>query len=141
MTWSIIKQKNINPNFEMIDNVLKRLNGMFDSRDVYHHSAFRSEMFEFTYQKDDCKREAWEITFMGKTVACGGGFGLDYDSFYDEDYVFLTKENEEFIYKMAYDGAIETISNNLFFISYSDVPKEEKNKWIDIIKNGIDLEK
>lgn len=135
MSWHMLKQKNIQPDFEMVDNILKKLNGVFDAYDFYHHSNTEHEMFEFTYQKDDYRREAWQITFMGKTVASGGDFGLD--DFYEDDYVFLIKENAEKIYNCAYHGAIDYVVNILKYVSYSEISKDFKEDWINTINNGI----
>lgn len=137
MTWSKLKQRDIQPDFEMIDNILKKLNGVFDAYDFYHHASVGHEMFEFTYQKDDYRREAWQITFMGKTVASGGTFGLDYDDFYEDDYVFLINENADLIFNQAHDGAIGHVTTILQYVSVSEIPKESKQNWITIINNGI----
>jgi hypothetical protein len=137
MTWSIIKGQNINPDFEMIDKVLSTLNSVFDAYDFFHHSS-NGEMFEFTYQKDDFRREAWQITFMGKSVVSGGMFGLDYEDFYEDDYLFLNKENEEKIYNHAYNNAVEYISKTLQYVAFANISKEIKLNWINIINTGID---
>jgi len=136
MTWNVVKGKNINPDFEMVDEILKKLNGVFDTYDIFHHSS-NSEMFEFTYQKDDSRREAWQITFMGNSVVSGGMFGLDYEDCYEDDYLFLIKENEEKIYSHAYDGTINYISKILQYVAFADIEKENKETWINIINDGI----
>lgn len=137
MSYSIIKEKNINPDFNMIDRILLKLNSIFDNYELFHHSS-NSEMFEFTYQKNDLKTEAWQITFLGQTVVSGGEFGLCYDDFYEDDYLFLIQENEGIIYNKAYNGAIEYISKLLEYVSFANISREYKDNWINIINNGIE---
>lgn len=136
--WSIKKQKNIEPDFNVANNIIKRLNAEFDPLDYYHHSHSLEEMFEFKYTINNHRSEAWEIRFMNFCVANGGGgeWGLDYEDSYEEDYIFLKKENEEKIYNIAKNNAIQTISQILKYVSFSDIDENEKNNWINIINEG-----
>ena len=136
--YSVKSQKEIKPDLEMMERVIKRLNEKFDPNDMYHHSSAATEMFEFQYHKDSHKREAWQIVFMGYyTVVSGGLFGLDYDDCFNEDYLFLDAKNERKIFMLAVNGAVGVISDMIKFMAYSDVSENNKQMWIDTLKEGI----
>lgn len=135
--WSITLQKEIIPDIKMATEIVYELNCVFDSFDVFHHSSSSTEMFDFHYGTDSKRREAWEITFLGRTVASGGGFGMDYDDCYDEDYVFLIPDNRAKIYNEAYQGAIGIVNSFLNIVSISDISSDTKRNWINIIEKGI----
>ena len=137
--WSINRQERITPNIEMIEQIINKLNCDFDSYDIYHHSSSSTEMFEFTFKSDSSKRERWEITFLGKCVASGGGgtWGADYEDCYEDDYITLTEDNKDKIYEMSYNGAIGVITDLLRMVSYANIDKKHKENWIDLIQKGI----
>ena len=137
--WSITRQTNVRPDFEMVECIIHKLNCEFDAYDLWHHSTARTEMFEFKYYLTSLRDEAWEILFMDKCVASGGGgvWGADYDDFHESDYITLTKDNKDKIYEMAYNGAIGVITDLLNMISYAHIDKSHKENWIDIINKGI----
>jgi hypothetical protein len=123
------------PDLKMIESILVELNDIFDSVDLYYHST-GCNMFEFDYKIDGNRRECWQITFMGNNVTSGGMFGMDYDYFYEDDYLFLIPENRNKIFDMAYTGAIEYISKMLEYVSRAEISLRDKGKWIDIINSG-----
>lgn len=99
--YSINRQETINPDFDMINRIVDKLNSKFDPNDAYHHSNAESEMFEFQMKIDDKRREAWQIVFMGHhTVASGSFFGFDYSDCQEEEYITLEGKNERKIYIM-----------------------------------------
>lgn len=72
--YSINRQETINPDFDMINRIVDKLNSKFDPNDAYHHSNAESEMFEFQMKIDDKRREAWQIVFMGHHTVASGSF-------------------------------------------------------------------
>lgn len=136
--YSVELQREVKPDMDMVERIIKKLNEKFDPNDMYHHSSAATEMFEFQYHTDSHKREAWQIVFMGHyTVVSGGSFGLDYDDCFNEDYLFLNAKNERKIFMLAVNGAITVISNMMKFMAFSDVSEKNKQEWIDTLKKGI----
>lgn len=123
----------------IIEEIIRKLNSEFDSCDLYHHSASPNEMFEFTYKNNGCREEAWEITCLGCSVASGGGFGLNFEDCWEDDYIELIPENMTQIYNIARNNAIELISHRIELFARADIPVEEKKKWIEVIQKSIDL--
>ena len=50
--YSINRQETINPDFDMINRIVDKLNSKFDPNDAYHHSNAETEMFEFQMKID-----------------------------------------------------------------------------------------
>lgn len=137
--YSVELQKEVKPDMDMVERIIKKLNEKFDPNDMYHHSSATTEMFEFQYHTDSHKHEAWQIVFMGNyTVVSGSGFGLDYDTCYDEDYLYLDAKNETKIYMLAVNGAINVISNLMKYMAYADISKKNKELWIETLQNGME---
>ena len=90
--YSISRDENIVPDFNMIHRVVDQLNEKFDPTQAYHHSSSEAEMFEFTYKTDNVRREAWAITFLGHVVVGGNEFGLDYSECQEDNYITLVEK-------------------------------------------------
>lgn len=135
--YSIYRGETIISDTEMITRVVDRLNDKFDSKEVYHHGSSDSEMFEFHMRIDNIRREAWEITFMGHTVISGSDYGLDYEGCQEEDYITLEPKNEEKIFILAVTNTINYIENFIRLVAISDASNKNKEKWIDILKDGL----
>lgn len=139
--YSINRQETITPDFDMINRIVDKLNSKFDPHDVYHHSDVESEMFEFQMKTDDKRREAWQIVFMGHyTVASGSFFGLDYSDCQEEEYITLESKNEMKILMLATSNTINVITKFIDYISMSDASIQNKKKWIDTLKKGLEEE-
>ena len=136
--YSISKKKFIQPDMEMVSRIIDRLNEKFDATESYHHSSVDTEMFEFHYQTDGMKREAWSITFMGHTVISGGEFGLDYSECQDESYLTLESHNEQKIFMLAVSNAVNYISKMIDYIALSDTSDQNKKRWFETIKKNIE---
>ena len=135
--YSISKKKFIQPDMEMVSRIIDRLNEKFDATESYHHSSVDTEMFEFHYQTDGMKREAWSITFLGQTVISGSEFGLDYSECQEESYLTLESHNEQKIFMLAVNGAINHIDKLIQYVALSDTSNQNKQKWIGELKKGI----
>ena len=137
--WSISEQRHILPDLEVANNIINKLNAKFDSRDIYHHSHSPNEMFEFRFRLTSSRSECWEITFLGYCVASGSGntFGADYEDCLDEQYINICLENEQLIYEMAYNGALDRVTNILEILSFSDIGDEHKKKWLLTLGKNI----
>lgn len=139
--YSINRQETINPDFDMINRIVDKLNSKFDPNDAYHHSNAESEMFEFQMKIDDKRREAWQIVFMGHhTVASGSFFGFDYSDCQEEEYITLEEKNERKIYMLAVSNTVNVITKFIEFISMSDTSYQNKKKWIDTLKKCLEDE-
>lgn len=135
--YSISKKKFIQPDMEMVSRIIDKLNEKFDPTESYHHSNVDTEMFEFHYQTDGMKREAWSITFLGQTVISGSEFGLDYSECQEESYLTLESRNEQKIFMLAVNGVINHIDKLIQYVALSDTSNQNKQKWIGELKKGI----
>mgnify|MGYP003094249990 CR=1 FL=1 len=135
--YSISEKKFIQPDMEMVGRIIDKLNEKFDPTESYHHSSADTEMFEFHYQTDGMKREAWGITFLGQTVISGSEFGLDYSECQEESYLTLESRNEQKIFMLAVNGAINHIDKLIQYVALSDTSNQNKQKWIGELKKGI----
>lgn len=108
--YSISRDENITPDFNMIHRVVDQLNEKFDPTQAYHHSSSEAEMFEFTYKTDNVRREAWAITFLGHVVVGGSEFGLDYSECQEDNYITLETKNERKIFMLAVNETINYIN-------------------------------
>lgn len=139
--YSISKGKTIMPDLEMVERIIDKLNSKFDPHDVYHHSDSVSEMFEFQLKTDDKRREAWQIVFMGThTVVSGSFFGYDYSDCQEEEYITLEAKNERKIFMLAVNETINVITKFIEYIALSDASEQNKQKWISILKKGLEEE-
>lgn len=139
--FSVGRRENIKPDLEMVERIIDGLNTKFDPQDLYHHSNNESEMFEFQMKTDDKRREAWQIVFMGHyTVASGSFFGYDYSDCQEEEYITLEAKNERKIFMLAVNGAIEVITNFIQYVAFSDASEQNKRKWIETLKKGLEEE-
>ena len=137
--YSISRQEVIKPDLEMVERIIDKLNSKFDPHDAYHHSNAESEMFEFQMKTDDKRREAWQIVFMGThTVASGSYFGFDYSDCQEEEYITLEAKNERKIFMLAVTNTINVITKFIEFISLSDTSYQNKQRWIDTLKKGLE---
>ena len=127
--YSINRQETINPDFDMINRIVDKLNSKFDPNDAYQMKI------------DDKRREAWQIVFMGHhTVASGSFFGFDYSDCQEEEYITLEGKNERKIYMLAVSNTVNVITKFIEFISMSDTSYQNKKKWIDTLKKGLEDE-
>lgn len=136
--YSIAREEFIQPDIEMVHRIIERLNEKFDPTESYHHSNSDTEMFEFHFKTDGMRREAWEITFLGKTVVSGGSFGLDYSECQDDSYLTLESKNEQKIFMLAVNGAVDVINKFIQYTSLSDTSAMNKRKWMETIKKSIE---
>lgn len=136
--YSISRKEFINPDMEMVGRIIDKLNEKFDPTETHHHSNADSEMFEFHYKTDGMKREAWSITFMGQTIISGGEFGLDYSECQDESYLTLESRNEQKIFMLAVNNAIQHIDKLVNYVALSDTSDYNKQKWIGTLKKSIE---
>ena len=83
------------------------------------------------------KREAWSITFLGQTVISGSEFGLDYSECQEESYLTLESRNEQKIFMLAVNGAINHIDKLIQYMAISDTSNQNKQKWIGELKKNI----
>lgn len=138
---SMSRRENIMPDMEMVERIIEELNAKFDPVDLWHHSTNNSEMFEFEMKTDNNRREAWHIVFMGcYTVASGGYLGYDYSDCQEEEYITLEAKNETKILMLATNGAINVINHIVEYMARSNVSNQNKQKWSDMFKNGIQEE-
>lgn len=135
--YSISRKKFIQPDMEMVGRIIDKLNEKFDPTESYHHSSADTEMFEFHYRTDGMKREAWSITFLGQTVISGSEFGLDYSECQEESYLTLESRNEQKIFMLAVNGAINHIDKLIQYMAISDTSNQNKQKWIGELKKNI----
>ncbi len=139
--YSISKGETIIPDLEMVERIIDKLNSKFDPHDAYHHSDSVSEMFEFQLKTDDKRREAWQIVFMGThTVVSGSFFGYDYSDCQEEEYITLEAKNERKIFMLAVNETINVITKFIEYIALSDASEQNKQKWISILKKGLEEE-
>jgi len=136
--YSIRRNENVKPDFEMINRIVDELNEKFDPTESYHHSSAEKEMFEFTYQTDNIRREAWAITFMGHVVVSGSEFGLDYSECQEENYITLETKNERKIFMLAVNGTINYITSFVELVALSGASEQNKHKWASLLENGIE---
>ena len=135
--YSMQRKEFVNPDMEMALRIVDKLNEKFDPTELFHHGNSK-EMFEFHYQSDGMKREAWSITFLGRTVISGGEFGLDYSECQDESYLTLESRNEQKIFMLAVSNAVKYIDNFVQYVALSDTSIQNKQKWIDMLKKGME---
>lgn len=136
--YSIRREENVKPNLDMIIRVVDELNQKFDPTESYHHSASGSEMFEFKFQSDNIRREAWAITFFGHVVVSGSELGLDYSECQEEEYLTLETKNEKKIFMLAVNSTINYISKFINLMALSGASEQNKQKWISMLKKGIE---
>lgn len=136
--YSIRNEENVKPDLDMIIRVVDELNQKFDPTESYHHSTTGSEMFEFTFQSDNIRREAWVITFFGHVVVSGSEFGLDYTECQEENYLTLEIKNEKKIFMLAVNATINYINKFISLVALSGASEQNKQKWISMLKKGIE---
>lgn len=136
--YSIRRGENITPDFDMKDRIIDKLNQMFDPTELYHHSTPGTEMFEFKFQSDNIRREAWAITFFDHVVVSGSEFGLDYSECQEEGYITLETKNEKKIFMLAVNATIDYISKFINLVALSGASEQNKQKWISMLKKGVE---
>lgn len=130
--------KNVMPDFEMVERIIKELNEKFDPCGMYYMNNIESKIFEFQYKTDDRRREAWQIVFMGiHTVVSGAFLGLDYADCQDEEYLTLETKNEKKILMLAVNETINIIDKFMSCIACSCTSEANKQKWIEVLKKGL----
>lgn len=67
-------------------------------------------------------------------------FGLDYSDCQEEEYITLEGKNERKIYMLAVSNTVNVITKFIEFISMSDTSYQNKKKWIDTLKKGLEDE-
>ena len=114
-------------NIKVLQGVLKRLNDMFDPRDLYHHSN-GGQICELHWF-DNGREEGFEITFMGMIIQ-----SQPLDDYYD-DIDVVDFDNSDEIFKSCYNNIISKYTWMLSILEYSDVDIIHKTE----IKNILTL--
>lgn len=119
-------------NIEVLKDVVDKLIGIFDARDLYHHSSVDGEICKLAYFYDG-NREGFYISFMGDVIC-----EEPLSDYYEDETINGVVDFDDFdaIYERCYDAIITDYNWRLGILNWSEVSQEEKNDIKSTLTSG-----